>query len=82
MNARGFEQVDGEHYDSSSIASPIANKVTIRVVLTLMVMAGWYAEMMDVKGAFLHGDFEEKEKVYIEVPQGFEIFMVPPLCCC
>ena len=40
LNARGHEQIDGEHYDWQSIASPVANEVTIRVMLTLMVMAG------------------------------------------
>jgi len=29
---------------------------------------------MDVKGAFLCGDFEKNRKVYMEVPQGFERF--------
>jgi hypothetical protein len=37
-------------------------------------MAGWYAELIDVKGAFLHGVFEKGRKVYMEVPQGFEQF--------
>ena len=50
----------------------MANEVIIRVVLTLMVMAGWHTEMLDVKGAFLHGEFENEEKVYIKIPQGFK----------
>ena len=29
LNGRGYEQVDGEHYDASSIASPVTNDVTI-----------------------------------------------------
>ena len=72
INARGFEQVDGMHYDQSSIAAPVANKATIRIFMILMIMAGWYAEILDVKGAFLHGEFEDGEEIYMEVPQGFE----------
>ena len=38
---------------------------------TLLLMAGWTAYIVDVKGAFLHGDFEDGEKIYMEVPKGF-----------
>ena len=41
LNARGFKQVDGEHYDSASIHAPVTNDITIRVVLTIRVMVGW-----------------------------------------
>ena len=74
LNARGYEQVDGVHYDSHSISAPVANDVTIRLVMTLMIMAAWTGELLDVKGAFLHGDFDEGKNVYMEVPQGFEQF--------
>jgi hypothetical protein len=30
--------------------------------------------LLDVKGAFLCGNFENGEKIYMEVPQGFERF--------
>jgi glutamine synthetase type III len=64
LNARGYEQIDGIHYDSHNISVPVTNDVTIRVVLTLMIMADWVGEILDVKGAFLHGDFKEGKKVY------------------
>ena len=35
-------------------------------------MANWYAEVVDVIGAFLHGTFENGEIIYMEVSQGFE----------
>ena len=75
LNARGFEQQDGIHYDSTSTAAPVVSEVTIRVMLTMVVMCDWAARLVDVQGAFLLGEFEEKdEKVYIEVPKGFEEF--------
>ena len=37
-----------------------------------MIMAGWVGELIDVKGAFLHGDFEDNDEIYMEVPEGFE----------
>jgi hypothetical protein len=34
MNARGFKQVKGQHYDGTTIISPVTNSATIRIVLT------------------------------------------------
>ena len=57
-NARGFKQIDGQHYDGSSIHAPVTNVATIRIMLTLMLMGDMTAEVVDVKGAFLKGDIE------------------------
>ena len=35
-------------------------------------MANWSAEVVDVKGAFLHGTFDNGEVIYMKVPRGFE----------
>jgi hypothetical protein len=77
MNMRGFEQKPGEHYDDSSISSPVTNDVTIRIMIVLMLMANWIGKMIDVKGAFLHGEFDNNEVIYFYVPQGFEQFYDP-----
>jgi hypothetical protein len=39
LNARGYEQVPGKHYDPNSIAAPVTSDVTIRIVLTLLLMS-------------------------------------------
>ena len=52
LNARGFKQVEGQHYDSTTISLPVTNAATIRIVLVLMVMANMMAHIVDVKGAF------------------------------
>jgi uncharacterized membrane protein YheB (UPF0754 family) len=72
LNARGFEQVDGEHYGSDDKSAPVLSEISIRVILTLIVMAAWWAELMDVLGVFLHGGFDPKHMMYMFVPQGFE----------
>ena len=74
IKARGFEQVDGEHYDKSTMAAPVTNDATIRIVLILMLMAAWYGKLLDVMGAFLHGQFWDGEEIYMEVPEGFQKF--------
>lgn len=72
LNARGFQQIPGKHYDSKSISSPVTNDVSIRIMLTLMLIGKWHAEIVDVKGAFLHGEFHDGEEIHMEVPEGFE----------
>jgi hypothetical protein len=62
MNMRGYEQEDGVHYDSASIASPVTNDITIRMMMVLMLMTGWIGYLVDVKGAFLLGEFENNEQ--------------------
>jgi Reverse transcriptase (RNA-dependent DNA polymerase) len=70
--ASGFEQIDAEHYVAMDIASPVVSELTTRVILILILMAGWYAMVMDIIGAFLLGDFNPDHKVYMRVPKGFE----------
>ena len=72
LNARGYEQIDGIHYDEDTKAAPVTNETTIKIILILMAMTGWYAHVLDVQGAFLNGRFEEGETLYLNVPEGFE----------
>ena len=72
LNARGFKQVDGQSYDSVNIHAPVTNNVTVRLVLVLMLMAGWLAHIVDVKRAFIHGEFKKGEKVYMKLPESWE----------
>ena len=41
-------------------------------MVTLMLMAGWVSSVVDVKGAFLHGDIEDNKVIHMEVPKGSE----------
>lgn len=77
MNMRGYEQEENVHYDPSATAAPVTNDVTIRMMLTLAIMAGWVRHIIDVKGAFLHGEFENGEVIYTKIPEGFEKFWDP-----
>ena len=58
INMRGYEQEHGDHYDSASISSPVTKDVSIRVMLTLMLMAKMKAYIVDVKDTFLIGEFD------------------------
>ncbi len=74
VNVGGFKQVKGQHYDGSSISVPVTNGMAIKMALTLMLASGSIAHVVDMKGAFLHGKFEDGEMIYIKVPLGFEEF--------
>jgi hypothetical protein len=37
-----------------------------------MLLAGWVGYTVDVNGTFLHSQFEEKHKIYLSLPKGFE----------
>jgi len=52
----------------------VVAEATIRIFLILAIMAGWILELMDVKGAFLCGTFDEGFEMYMEIPQGWERF--------
>jgi hypothetical protein len=72
-NARGFEQIDGQHYFSDSISSPVSNPLTVRALLTLCAMnPEWEVSVIDVEGAFLQGKFQNDEEMYMEVPDRME----------
>ena len=69
---RGYEQVEGHHFDGSSILSPVMNDIMIRIVFVLMIMASLFGYLSDVKGAFLQVLFDNGERIYTEVPEGFD----------
>eukprot|EP00253_Pinus_taeda_P015455 PITA_15455 len=68
--AHGFSQKEGIDYDE--IFAPVARYTTIRSIIALVASQGWNLHHMDVKTTFLHGSI--KEEVYVEQPEGFEIY--------
>ena len=41
----------------------------MRAVIAIAIAKGWSLHQMDIKNAFLHGDFQEE--VYMEQPLGY-----------
>ena len=76
--AKGFNQRPGLDYKETF--SPIVKPVTIRTVLTLVVMQGWSLRQLDVNNAFLHGHLTKK--VYMKQPPGFRSPEKPDHVCC
>ena len=59
LNERVFEQKDGIYYTKDNVLTLVVNDITIRVVFILIIMAAWWAELLDVKGAFPTGIFDK-----------------------
>jgi Reverse transcriptase (RNA-dependent DNA polymerase) len=74
MTGCGYEQVDSKHYDSDSIASPIANNITSHLLFVLMVILFCIGFIMNLNGAFLLGNIEKGKELHMKIPQGFEKF--------
>lgn len=62
--ARGFTQIEGIDYDTTS--APVASKDAVRICFALAAQYNWHAEQFDVDTAYLYATLEEN------------IFMAPP----
>jgi len=66
--AKGFHQQPG--IDFLGTYSPVVKSITIRMVLSIAVSAGWAIHQVDVSNVFLHGSLQET--VYMSQPPGFQ----------
>ena len=53
--------------------APVVQWMTVRLMLILEVLLGLKSKQGDVTAAFLHADLGKDEKVFVEMPQGFEV---------
>ena len=69
LNARGYEQVYGLHYDSANILSLVANDTRNKIVLVSEIMVAWLHRTCRTKILLLHGEFTENENpTYMDIP--------------
>ena len=68
--ARGDMQLEG--IDFFKTYAPVIQWTTVRLMLILEVLLGLKSKQGDVTAAFLHADLGKDEKVFVEMPRGFE----------
>ena len=65
--AKWYAQTYGVDY--SDTFSPVVKMTYVRLFISLAATHNWDLHQLDIKNAFLHGDFQEE--VYMEQPPGF-----------
>ena len=71
MVTKGYTQEAGVNFTYNF--APIVNNTTLRIMLVLWIVRNYYAEVMDVQTAFLHGQLAEE--LFLEIPKGYREFM-------
>jgi hypothetical protein len=66
--AKGYVQRQGIDFEEAF--APVARLESVRLLIALAAQFGWKIHQMDVKSAFLNGDFIEE--VYVSQPPGHE----------
>ena len=68
--AKGFTQVENVNYYETW--APVAKLASIRTILALAAHHGLNIDMFDFHNAFLNGELDDNEEVYMEQPPGHE----------
>ena len=68
--ARGFTQVYGLDYFNTY--SPVTRLTSIRIILAIAVRYDWEIESFDFVGAYLNGELDDNEVIYMQSPPGYK----------
>lgn len=66
--AQGFSQVDGMDFWLTDLYAPVAKNASVRTVLAMAARKDWEIEQVDIKSAYLYGEFDKGEVLYMKLP--------------
>ena len=69
--ACGYSQIPEVDFNNVPY-SPVINDVIYQIVLVLSLIHEYKRVIIDVKTAFLYGELENDEEIYMECPEGME----------
>ncbi|PIL37456.1 transcription factor [Ganoderma sinense ZZ0214-1] len=75
--ARGFSQIPGT--DFFDTYAPVAKTASIRTVLAFAARHDLEVHQVDVKSAYLNGEFDDNEVIYMSIPPGADLTDDPTL---
>jgi hypothetical protein len=62
VNVRVFKQIDGKHYNGTSVSAPVTKATTIRIALTIMLMQNGIAHVVMSREHFYMGNSRTRKK--------------------
>ena len=68
--AQGFSQIGGVDYDDTY--APVAKLASTRAVVAMANRLGMEMHQIDIKGAYLNGELNENEVLYMKHPPGYK----------
>ena len=67
---KGYSQVQGVDYNDPY--APIAQLLSLRMILAIAARNNWDIEVFDFHSAFLNGKLDQDEDIYMELPPGYK----------
>ena len=68
--ACGFTQIQGVDYYETY--SPMARLASFRAIIALAAQHGWDIDSFDFNSAYLNGELDEHEEIYMQFPPGYK----------
>lgn len=68
--AQGFSQIGGVDYDDTY--APVAKLASTRAVIAMANRLGFEMHQIDIKGAYLNGELQDNEVLYMQHPPGYK----------
>lgn len=67
---QGYAQQDGIDYYSNDVFAPVARLSSMRTILSWAATNDYEIMQLDVKSAYLYGELNDDEEIYIRPPSG------------
>lgn len=67
-------ELEGQHYNNAGISSQVTSDTAIWMVLTIDLVAGYNARVINVKDTVLKGEFENNKEFYMIISEWFKKF--------